>query len=152
MLLDGTVRQTGSPQEVFERPADRDVAAVVGVETAVPGRVTSVGDGLLHVEVGACVVQAVDRGQRGEVLVCIRAEDVALAALDDAPGGSPRNRLAATVTAVTDEGPLLRVDLDAGFRLAAYVTRPAGAELDLRPGRHVRAVVKSPAVHLVERG
>lgn len=152
VLLDGTVRQTGSPQEVFERPADRDVAAVVGVETAVPGRVTSAGDGLLHVAVGACAVQAVDRGQRGNVLVCIRAEDVALAALDDAAGGSPRNRLAATVTAVTDEGPLLRVDLDVGFRLVAYVTRPAGAELDLRPGRHVRAVVKSPAVHLVERG
>jgi molybdate transport system ATP-binding protein len=150
VLVDGTVRQTGSAQEVFERPADAAVAAVVGVETAVPGTVRGAADGLLQVTVGPQVVQAVDGGQRGEVLVCIRAEDVALEPAAARGGGSARNRLAATVRSVTDEGPLLRVDLDAGFRLAAYVTRPAAAELDLRPGLAVRAVVKGPAVHLVE--
>ena len=96
--------------------------------------------------------EAVDpAGQHGDVLVCIRAEDVALEPADAPGAGSARNRLAATITAVVDEGPLLRVDLDAGFRLAAYVTRPSAAELDLRPGLGVRAVVKTPAVHLVER-
>ena len=151
VIVAGTVRQVGSPQEVFERPADADVAAVVGVETALPGRVTGGHDGLLQVAVGERELQAVDRGQRGEVLVCIRAEDVALEPASALGGGSPRNRLTALVTAVRDEGPLLRVDLDAGFRLAAYVTRPSAAELDLRAGTRVRAVVKSPAVHLIER-
>jgi len=151
VLIAGRVHQSGSPQEVFERPADAEVAAVVGVETAVAGRITGRHDGLLHVAVGEQAVQAVDRGRRGDVLVCIRAEDVALEPGTAVGGGSARNRLAATVTAITDEGPLLRVDLDAGFRLAAYVTRPSAAELGLRPGLPVRAVVKSPAVHLVER-
>lgn len=154
VLVGGTVRQVGSPQEVFERPADADVSAVVGVETAVAGVVVGGAEGLVQVRVQEQVVQGVARdglAAGAGVLVCIRAEDVALEPEDAAGGGSPRNRLAATVTAVTDEGPLLRVDLDVGFRLAAYVTRPAGAELDLRPGRRVRAVVKTPAVHLVER-
>jgi molybdate transport system ATP-binding protein len=148
------VRQIGSPQEVFERPADADVAAVVGVETAVPGVVVDIGQGLVQVRVGEQVVRSVARDDLNvgsRVLVCLRAEDVALEPDDAAGGGSPRNRLAATVTGVTDEGPLLRVDLDAGFRLASYITRPAAAELMLRPGSRVRAVVKSPAVHLVER-
>ncbi|TAL21169.1 MAG: ABC transporter ATP-binding protein [Frankiales bacterium] len=151
VLVDGTVRQTGSPQDVFERPVDAAVAAVVGVETAVAGRVAGGADGLLTVTIGETDVHAVDRGQVGDVLVCIRAEDVALEPADAARSGSARNRLESTVTAVTDEGPLLRVDLDAGFHLAAYVTRPAAAELELRPGLRVQAVVKSPAVHLVER-
>ena len=151
VLVDGTVRQVGSPQDVFERPADAAVAAVVGVETAVAGRVTGGHDGLLSVGVGGTTVHAVDRGQAGDVLVCIRAEDVALEPATADRRGSARNRLDSTVTAVTDEGPLLRVDLDAGFHLAAYVTRPSAAELGLRPGRRVQAVVKSPAVHLVER-
>lgn len=151
VLVDGRVRQTGSVQDVFERPADAAVAAVVGVETAVRGRVTGRHDGLLDVEVGTTEVHAVDRGQAGDVLVCIRAEDVALEPAHAGRAGSARNRLGSTVTAVTDEGSLLRVDLDAGFHLAAYVTRPSAAELDLRPGRRVQAVVKSPAVHLVQR-
>ena len=151
VLVDGTVRQTGSPQDVFERPADPAVAAVVGVETAVAGRVTGTADGLLSVDVDGTTVHAVDRGQTGDVLVCIRAEDVALEPASADRAGSARNRLVSTVVEVTDEGPLLRVDLDAGFHLAAYVTRPSAGELDLRPGLRVQAVVKSPAVHLVER-
>jgi molybdate transport system ATP-binding protein len=154
VLVDGTVRQSGSPQEVFERPADASVAAVVGVETAVPGLVAVVEHGLAQVVVGEQVLHAVapdGLAPGGSVLVCIRAEDVALEPAEAAGGGSPRNRLGATVTAIADEGPLLRVDLDAGFRLASYVTRPAAEDLGLRPGRRVQAVVKSPAVHLVER-
>lgn len=154
VLVAGTVRQIGSPREVFERPADADVAAVVGVETAVPGVVVDIGEGLVQVRVGEQVVRSVardDLSAGSRVLVCLRAEDVALERDDGTGGGSPRNRLAATVTGLTDEGPLLRVDLDAGFRLASYITRPAAAELMLRPGSRVRAVVKSPAVHLVER-
>jgi molybdate transport system ATP-binding protein len=159
VLVAGTVRQTGTPQEVFDRPADADVVRVVGVETAVPGRVVADDAGLLAVAVGEQMLTSAavpgsaaelpDVGQ--DVLVCIRAEDVALAGPDAAGGGSPRNRLPARVVGLSDEGALVRVDLDAGFALSAYVTRPALDELGLRLGVPVTAVVKSPAVHLVRR-
>jgi molybdate transport system ATP-binding protein len=159
VLVDGTVRQVGTPQEVFERPADADVVRVVGVETAVPGRVVGDDGGLLAVAVGQCVLssaaapgaQETEAGVGDAVLVCIRAEDVALAAADEATTGSPRNRLAARVTGLRDEGALVRVDLDVGFALSSYVTRPSVQGLDLRLGATVSAVVKSPAVHLVRR-
>jgi molybdate transport system ATP-binding protein len=159
VLVDGTVRQTGTPQEVFERPADPDVVRVVGVETAVPGRVVGDDDGLLAVEVGARTLTSAALPGTGappvpvgsDVLVCIRAEDVALAEPGAAPSGSPRNRLPAVVTGLRDEGALVRVDLDAGFALSAYVTRPGLQALDLRLDAPVCAVVKSPAVHLVVR-
>jgi molybdate transport system ATP-binding protein len=158
VVVDGTVRQVGSPTEVFDRPADPDVARVVGVETAVPGTVVGAGagDGLAHVQVGPARLAALateDRPYRHgeEVLVCVRAEDVALEGPAPHGAASPRNRLAATVTAVALEGPLVRVDLDAGFGLTAFITRPALTELDLSPGAPVAAVVKAPAVHLVRR-
>jgi molybdate transport system ATP-binding protein len=160
VLVDGSVRQTGTPQEVFERPADADVVRVVGVETAVPGRVVGDDRGLLTVDVAGRVLTsapvpgselpAVPLGQA--VLVCIRAEDVALAGPDETAQGSPRNRLPGVVTGLREEGPLVRVDLDVGFALSSYVTRPALQELDLRIGSTLSAVVKSPAVHLVRRG
>src|SRR4029078_10072532 len=38
-LADGRIRQIGTVDEVFTRPADISVAASVGVETVVPGEV-----------------------------------------------------------------------------------------------------------------
>lgn len=157
VLVDGTVRQVGTPAEVFDRPADRDVARVVDVETVVRGRVERAGDGLARVRVGPRVLTAVVGGdgaghRTGDtVLVCIRAEDVALERPGSRHASSPRNHLDGTVTAVTPAGALVRVDLDCGFPLAAYVTRPAAEELALRPGQPATAAIKSPAVHLVPR-
>lgn len=158
VLIDGTVRQVGSPTEVFDRPGDPDVAHVVGVETVAPGVVVETQDDLVRVRAGTQTLTAVtgdpdlpSPNPGDEVFVCIRAEDVALEHRDTRHASSPRNHLAATVTAVAAEGPLVRVDLDCGFGLTAFVTRPARDELGLAPGVEITAVIKSPAVHLIPR-
>ena len=153
VLADGWIRQVGPVAEVFSRPADREVARIVGVETVVPGRVIgSPAEGLLSVEVGDSVVlSALDPGNVAEdCFVCIRAEEVML---ERGPIGqvSARNRLHGRITGVVPEGPLLRVSLDCGFSLAALVTRQAREELGLEIGESVAAFVKSPAVHLIAR-
>jgi molybdate transport system ATP-binding protein len=50
---------------------------------------------------------------------------------------------------LTDEGPLVRVGLDCGFRITALITRPACQELGLRPGDASYALVKATAVHVI---
>jgi molybdate transport system ATP-binding protein len=159
VVIDGTVRQVGPPAEVFDRPTHADVARIVGIETATPGVVADSDGELVHVAIGSLRLTALATVEPGEphqpgdeVLVCIRAEDVALE-LPERDGGhrSPRNQLPAHVTGVTVEGALVRVDVDAGFSLTAYITRPALEELDLRIGSAVVASVKSPAVHLITR-
>ena len=44
-----------------------------------------------------------------------------------------------------------RVDLDAGFRLSSYVTRPAREDLGIVEGARLVATFKGQAVHLVPR-
>jgi molybdate transport system ATP-binding protein len=155
VLIGGSIRQVGTPQEVFERPATTEIAHVVGVETAVGGTVTGSVDGLVVVQIGGQTLYAVADAEVGfgtrQVVVCIRAEDVALQRIETREVSSPRNQLRASVTAMTDEGPLTRVDLDAGFHLAAFVTRPSVHQLGLVPGAEVCAVIKAPAVHLIAR-
>ncbi len=153
VLSEGRIRQLGPVADVFSRPADREVARIVGVETVVAGRVVgSPGEGLLSVETGAGVVlQALDPGNvDAECFVCIRAEEVML---ERGPIGqvSARNRLPGHVLGVAPEGPLLRVSLDCGFPLAALVTRQSREELGLEVGEPVVAFVKSPALHLIAR-
>jgi molybdate transport system ATP-binding protein len=153
VLVDGKVVQRGTVTEVFNRPVSADVAGLVNIETIQPGRVLNCVNGLITVAAGTVTLTAVDPilpDARGEVYLCIRAEDVSLLKGADMPG-SPRNHLPATVRAVTGEGFLMRVDLDCGFPLTALLTRPACEELALKPGDPVVAWIKAPNVHVVSR-
>ncbi|WP_248342340.1 ABC transporter ATP-binding protein [Anaeromyxobacter paludicola] len=150
VLAKGRIRQCGPVAEVFARPADLEVAAVVGTENVLPAEVAGEEGGLVHLRVGPAELSAVGPAPGRRCFACFRAEDVLL----EAPGGSPtsaRNRLAATVRALAPEGPLSRVTLDCGFPLVALVTRRSVEELELAPGRPVLALLKAPAVRLVAR-
>lgn len=146
----GRVRQCGPVQEVFQRPADAEVAESVGVENVLPAQVVSRGAGLLTLQTGGVQLQAIDSGEGGVLAVCIRAEDVALTR-DSAPASSMRNRLVAHVTSVTLEGPLARVELDCGFPLVALITAQSARELELKPGDAVCGIVKTTSVHVAAR-
>jgi molybdate transport system ATP-binding protein len=149
VMHEGRMLQAGPVIEVFNRPASAAVARIVGVETRQPGRVVAVRDGLAEVAVGAARLLAVaGQGIPRDVLVCLRGEDVILQS-EPGPASSVRNRLAARVVGVQPAVPLTRIELDAGFPLFAWVTRPACEELGLAPGAQVMALFKASAVHLL---
>jgi molybdate transport system ATP-binding protein len=150
IMHQGAMRQTGSVEEVFDRPADPVVARAVGVETVEDALVLWIADGLATVAVGEVRLLAEARSAiTGAASVCIRGEGVSLEKGTN-PAGSP-NRMPGLVREVTREGPLVRVGLDCGFPLVALLTRQAAGELDLRPDDQVVAVVKAEAIHLVPR-
>jgi molybdate transport system ATP-binding protein len=151
VMIDGEIRQVGPVREVFNSPADLEVARVVGTENVLPVRIRERSGGLVTLQAGDVRLVAVDPGGlEGSAFACIRAEEVVL---EEAPGAptSARNALQGTVTGRTDEGPLVRVRLDCGVPLVALVTRPSAEALALAPGRRVAALVKAPAVRLVAR-
>jgi molybdopterin-binding protein len=154
VMMGGHIRQVGTAAEVFAAPVDEDVAAFVGVETIVGGQVQSVTDGLATIGVGGATVQALVPGldSGGEVLVCLRPEDVVLE-----PGGldrhptSARNHLPGTVRRVTTLGGQVRVVLDCGFTLVALITKQSLEEMGLKVGDQVVASFKATAVHVIPR-
>jgi molybdate transport system ATP-binding protein len=149
VLSEGRVLQQGPIQEVFAAPANLAVARIVGVETILPGRVVQRSDELVGVDINGVLVWGTARHVAGDrVLACIRGEDVMLSRAPLA-SGSVRNQLPAKVATLTDEGPLVRVGLDCGFRITALITRPACQELGLRPGDSSYALVKATAVHVI---
>ena len=149
----GRLVQRGSVREVFSRPLNLAVAGVVGVETVQPGRVLASTDGLVTVAVAdrKLVALAPDLPPGStEVYVCVRAEDVILVK-GEAGHSSPRNALPAVVRTLTREGPMVRIELDCGFPLAALLTKQACEELALAPGEPVLALIKAPQLHLIPR-
>ncbi len=156
----GRIVQLGSPEEVFSRPLNETIAGFVGIETILHGRVASQAAGLAEVAVRSV-------GQRGtvdrlrvavasslavgtDVTLCLRPEAVTLLApTNEASTSSARNRFLAFVTSIEPWGVALKVQLDCGFPIVAFVTRPSIEALHLQPGGRVVAAFKATAVHVI---
>ncbi|MBS0202953.1 MAG: ABC transporter ATP-binding protein [Planctomycetes bacterium] len=151
VMESGRIRQSGTVQQVVNRPDNLEVARIVGVETVATGEILGVDNGLATVHVGTTQLLAVaPEGTVRLVHVCIRGEDVALQK-GSSGESSVRNHLPGTILSLVPEGPLVRVGLDCGFDLTALVTRPACEELHLQVGDRVTANLKAPAIHLMAR-
>jgi len=151
VIGEGRVLQEGPIADVFNRPSSAETARILGIETVVPATITARSDeGLVTLDANGVTLTAIDPGAGIEhVFACIRADEVVI---EPAAGPtSARNRLRATILAIRPEGPLVRIDLDCGFPLAASITRAALRDLELHDGSTVNAVVKAPAVHLIPR-
>lgn len=154
VIVDGRVQQFGPVRDVFRQPANVAVAELLKVETIQTGSILERRDGLMTVAVGSARLTASEQNlppHAREALVCIRAEDIILSRGQDVPS-SARNHLPANVVSLSPDGPMIRVDLDAGFPLAALLTKQACADLQLERGSKVTALVKAPHVHLIPRG
>ena len=151
VIHEGRVLQIGTPQEVFNRPNGEEVARIVGIETALEGRIIESSGGLMTVDVAGTRLVALGEDEMGpDVFVCIRAEDVVLEPVG-AGVTSARNHLVGQVREVQSLGALVRVTIHCGFLLSAVVTRAAVEDLRLSPGTPVTASMKAGAVHIVPR-
>ena len=152
VLLSGHLRQTGPPEQVFSAPSDEEVAAFVGVETILPGKVISSHEGGLVVDVKGRQLEAVGEQVVGqEVYFCLRPEDITLWPANDIPHSSARNRLPGRIQEFRPQGPLVQAVVDCDFPLVALITRASKEEMGLFVGQPVIASFKASAVHLIER-
>jgi molybdopterin-binding protein len=104
---------------------------------------------MARIAVGTGVVEALTGLPPGSrVKVMVHPEEVVLfSGVKDA--GSARNRLPARVLSVRETGALVRVDLDCGFPLVAYITRASRREMGIEPGRDLTAAFKATSLHVM---
>jgi molybdate transport system ATP-binding protein len=122
------------------------------METVQPAQVVESTEGLVTLIAGQARLISLSPplAAGSEVYACIRAEDVIL--VKGKPDrSSPRNCLSVVVVDLTAEGPIMRIDLDAGFPLTAVLTKQACEELALQPGEKLTALIKAPQIHLIQR-
>ena len=142
----GAVQQLGTPQQIYERPANAFVARFVGENNRLPGVLEAVEHDIARVRLDCGpVVEAltVDVGALGKAcVVAIRPERVAVAAVSAAEMGGAA--LPARLIEAIYLGDHLRLRLSLGDRSMAQadteitVKRPAGAGLaGLVPGDEV---------------
>lgn len=138
VLEQGSVVQSGTPDEVTSRPRSRFVADLAGVNLL---RGHAHGD---HVDLaGNESLAAADAGD-GDVYAVIHPRAVAL--YMSRPDGTPRNVWYGQVESADLQGDRVRVRVKGPVPLVAEVTRGAMRELGLAAGAGVWMVVKATEV------
>jgi tungstate transport system ATP-binding protein len=153
VLMDGSIRQIGTPQEVFSSPVDEDVASFVEAGNILRGVVTSQSDGLASVGVGAYQLDAVSDLTAGtHVAACLHFEDITLSVPSrQLPPSSARNHLTGKVVKLFPFGSQVRISVDCGFPLVALITRRSWEDLGLGMGQTVVCSFKASSIRLITR-
>lgn len=135
VLEAGRVVQSGTVDELGQRPASRYVADLIGLN-CFRGECR---DNELTVESGARI--HVGTAHRGPVIATLHPRAVAL--FRERPSGSPRNVWRAPVEATERSVECVRVRLGGDLPVIAEVTESAVAELRLDEGGEVWAAIKA---------
>lgn len=153
-IVDGHVRESGTPGAVLDAPRSVALAQAAGFENLLPGRVLEhrPADGVMRVALdpGQCELEIpLGTAPAGdEVQVAIRAGDILVAT--QAPHGlSARNILPGKVESLETRGAIVVAKIKAGARFTVHVTPGAVRSLELSPGSIVWLVVKTHSCHVV---
>jgi len=138
VLEAGRISQTGTPQDISERPRSRYVADLVGVNLY---RGRAAGD---EVHIGASGRLVAPGAGQGEVFAVVHPHAVSL--YRQPPGGTPRNIWEGTAESLDLEGERVRVRVGGPLPIIAEVTPSAVADLRLGDGGPVWVSVKATEV------
>lgn len=133
VIIKGESQQTGTPQEIYERPVSRAVASLTGYNNLIAARRLTSSKAEVpefHTIDGGhrLFAERVERGSLGalnqNVTLAIRPEQISISFGASFPAD---NLLKATVTGIRFLGPTTLVNLDAeGLKLDAMVLRVVG--------------------------
>ena len=141
MMLDGTIRQCGSPQELFRKPSSREVADFLGMRNVFA--VTYVREGVC--KAGGLEIYAAEAVEPVSH-VWIRPEEIVLST--NRFESSARNQFWGRVIDWDYSGPLIAVRVACGgLILSALITHASFEQLRLESGSEVCVTFKSSSVH-----
>jgi len=153
VIHEGTILQTGKPDEVFRKPGSAFLARFLGVENVLRGNVVRCDPPELH---GAGAFEAVFEAgplklyviaeRDGPAYAAIRPEEITVSA--EFFLSSARNRLGGTVASVEKVWPLIRLTVDVGVPLVAVITVQSSESLELTTGSKVCLTIKASAIHI----
>lgn len=147
VMKDGTIIQTGSPEQVFHKPKDDFVARFVGFENLFEGKILENHGGVAKIDIGGVTFEAVTEKVENCV-VGVRPDDIIVSKRSFR--SSIRNTLKGKLIDFVDMGSLvsLTVNVDTAS-FVALITKRSFLEMKLKKGSGVYLSFKASAVHVI---
>ncbi|MFH1640132.1 MAG: TOBE domain-containing protein, partial [Chloroflexota bacterium] len=150
VLINGELMQTGSVNDIFNQPQNREVAEFVGVENILKGVVERKDGELALIAINGEKIMAVSPFDVGETVhVLIRPETIVFSLSGEA--GSARNVFKCRVNKINTIGSLVRIEVGCGFPLLGVITTQAAQALNISIGKDIYASFKATAIHVIKR-
>jgi putative spermidine/putrescine transport system ATP-binding protein len=154
IMRDGVLEQTGTPAEVYQRPASRFIAGFLGAANFFRGRVDRAEAGRVRVAVegGTFVSVAIARPLGSPVTVALRPEAVTVEPVLEPAGAASPNTADAVIEQIVYHGFVSRLYLrrpNGDVLLAFQQNRGAATGAALTPGMKVRACWAEMSNHIV---
>ena len=147
----GTISQTGTVEEVFQRPKSEFIAQFVGIRNFFKGRLVKPENDQTDTRrfrTGGLVFWVLSENPAGSGHIMIRSEDITIC--NSASRTSARNNFEGTIVDIVPAGPGVEVIIDIGVEVAALVTAESVKKLELDCGKKVWISFKASAVKFVE--
>jgi len=145
IMKGGKISQVGNSTEIFRKPADKFVADFVGVENIIKGFAEEGDEKLTYVNTGKIVICSAEP-KKGEVHVSIRPEDIILSM--EKVKTSAVNVFKGQVKEIVDMGALIKLIIDVGEQLVAFMTRQSFLDMKINVGTDIWVQFKASAVHV----
>ncbi|HPO12004.1 MAG TPA: ABC transporter ATP-binding protein [Candidatus Hydrogenedentes bacterium] len=151
IMENGTVVQTGSPEEVFHHPKSEFVARFIGIRNVFPGILER--NEPPDQDVAPFVSHGVQfwimtKATPGKGMMIVRSEDITLSRTR--PDSSAQNCFSGRVVDVVPARIGLEVYVDIGVMAAALITAGSAERLEVRPGQQVFLSFKASAARFME--
>ncbi len=146
LILKGTVKQTGTKQEIFGK-SNKYLTSFARLENVFSG-VSEISDGstsIIHVDENLSIEASFNTS--GKIAVYVRPEDILVSTRP--LQSSARNVFKGRISGITDVGSIVRLTVDAGKKFTVQITKKSLTEMNLNVGSEVYLTFKASAVNLI---
>jgi molybdopterin-binding protein len=147
VVNDGTIVQTGTPEEVFAHPKSEFVAHFIGIKNFYKAKIHKDSSGIYAVTGENIPIKLGPGEYSGNGFVMIRSEDIILS--KEPFESSARNVFSGRVTEIVPTRSGTEVAIDIGLALYALVTEQSAGQLGIREGSPVQVTFKATAVRFI---
>ena len=142
ILLDGRIVQCGTPDHLFNHPANKEVADFLGYRNVFGGPVR---DNTLYIE-GTTITVPVKSAEH--IYIAIRSDDIILSRTKFQ--SSARNSFSGTVRNILKKSSIIEIILDIGILLAIDITWKSYKEMNIKIGDQLWATFKVSSLKVFE--
>ncbi len=150
VLINGRLLQTGTVNDIFNQPQNREVAEFVGVDNILKGVVKEKDGEIVRIAINGEKITAISNLAIGEAVEVLIRPEVIVFSLSGV-AGSARNVFQGKVSKINTIGSLVRIEVDCGFPLMGVITTQAAEELNISIGKDIYASFKATAIHVIKR-
>jgi len=153
LIIDGSIVQTGSADDIFRTPRSMAAAKYAGVDNLFNGRVVSCDDTFSAIVIGGHKIFFKGTAPVGaSVTIGIASDHVSLVEEPDGSAGTALNAVSGTVTDILPMEHSVKIRIRGALPLTAEVKRTDGLSHLLSEGKNIIALFRPEDVYLLEEG